>query len=357
MSKNIRVLIVDDSAVVRSALADKLSKYGGIEIVGTAMDPFVARDKIIALRPDVLTLDIEMPRMDGLTFLEKLMASYPLPVIVISSLAPEGSASYFKALELGALEVVAKPDSAFGQSIDLQIGVIADKIKEAAKVNMEARRKVAGITDRTKTYSAKAKSSHAMLQTTDRIVAVAASTGGTQTFRAIAAKLPADAPPMILVQHMPPLFTRSYAESLNSVSAMDVKEAENGDAVIQGRLLVAPGNYHMQLCRSGARYFVELNQNPPVCHVRPSADVLFHSVADFAGKNAVGVVLTGMGSDGASGLYAMKMAGALTIVQDEASSIVFGMPKAAYEAGACDSFTPLERIAELIIEKAKGNGR
>ncbi|MBL8027783.1 MAG: chemotaxis response regulator protein-glutamate methylesterase [Fibrobacteres bacterium] len=352
MASSIRVLIVDDSAVVRSALSEKLSRYPGIEVVGTAMDPYMARDKILSLKPDVITLDIEMPRMDGLTFLEKLMSFYPLPVIVISSLAPEGSASYFKALELGALEVVAKPDSAFGSGIDRQIGQIADKIRQAAKTNMEARRKVAGIISRD-VKPAHKQTSHAMLQTTDKIVAIAASTGGTQTFRAIAAKLPADAPPMVLVQHMPPFFTKSYAESLNSISAMEIKEAEEGDAVLQGRILVAPGNFHMQLRRSGARYYVELNQNPPVCHVRPSADVLFHSVAEFAGRNAVGVVLTGMGSDGASGLLAMKKAGASAIVQDEASCIVFGMPKAAYDIGACDSFTPLDRIPESIIEKAK----
>jgi two-component system chemotaxis response regulator CheB len=351
-ANSIRVLIVDDSAVVRSALSEKLSRYPGIEVVGTAIDPFMARDKILSLKPDVLTLDIEMPRMDGLTFLEKLMTYYPLPVIVISSLAPEGSASYFKALELGALEVVAKPDSAFGSGIDKQISQIAYKIRQAAQTNMEARRKVAGIISREPRSIIK-KTSHAMLQTTDKIVAIAASTGGTQTFRAIAAKLPADAPPMVLVQHMPPFFTKSYAESLNSISAMDIKEAEEGDAVLQGRILVAPGNYHMQLRRSGARYYVELNQNPPVCHVRPSADVLFHSVAEYAGRNAVGVILTGMGSDGASGLLAMKRAGASTLLQDEASCIVFGMPKAAYDVGGCDSFTPLDRIADSIIERAR----
>ncbi len=312
----------------------------------------MARDKILSLKPDVLTLDIEMPRMDGLTFLEKLMTYYPLPVIVISSLAPEGSASYFRALDLGALEVVQKPDSAFGQSIETQIHNIADKIRQAAKTNMEARRKIAGIAG-LRVHPSARKAPKAMLETTDRIVAVGASTGGTQTFRAILSKLPADGPPMVLVQHMPPIFTKSYADGLNDCTEMEVKEAEEGDHLRQGLVLVAPGNFHIQLRRSGARYFVTLNQRPTVCHVRPSADVLFMSVAEYAGKNAVGVVLTGMGSDGAKGLLEMKRAGANTIVQDEATSIVFGMPKAAFDLGGCDKLSPLDKIAEEILAKAR----
>ncbi len=274
-------------------------------------------------------------------------------MIVISSLAPEGSASYFKALELGALEVISKPDSAFGQSIETQVMLIAEKIKIAAKTNMEARRAVAGISGTLSSAGKKKASSKAMVETTDKIVAIGASTGGTQTFRTILSQLPADGPPMILVQHMPPIFTRTYAESLNESSNMEVKEAEEGDSLRQGLLLIAPGNYHILLRRSGARYFVTLNQRPPVCHVRPSVDVLFMSVAEYAGKNAVGVVLTGMGSDGARGLLEMKQAGAATIVQDEATSIVWGMPKAAYDIGACGSLTSLDRIAQEISIKAK----
>ncbi|MFH0920628.1 MAG: chemotaxis response regulator protein-glutamate methylesterase [Fibrobacterota bacterium] len=353
MSDNVKVLIVDDSAVVRSALSDCLSRVPGIEVVGTALDPFIARDKILSLKPDVITLDIEMPRMDGLTFLEKLMTYYPIPVIIISSLSPEGSASYFKALELGALEVISKPDSAFGQSIDKQVALIAEKIMQAAKTNMTARRNIASIAGLRQSENIKKNVRKSMIETTDKIVAVGASTGGTQTFRAILSKLPADGPPILLVQHMPPLFTKSYAESLNDFVAMEVKEAEEGDSLQQGLVLVAPGNYHVLLRRSGARYYVTLNQRPPVRHVRPSVDVLFMSVAEYAGKNAVGVLLTGMGSDGAKGLLEMKKMGAETIVQDEATSIVFGMPKAAYDLGACSSLTPLDQIAEEILAKVK----
>lgn len=349
---DIKVLIIDDSAIVRSTLSKQLDKTIGIKVVGTAMDPFVARKKILDLKPDVLTLDIEMPRMDGLTFLEKLMAHYPLPVIVLSSLAPEGSDSYFRALELGALEVISKPDSAFGQSINMQIDQIAQKIKSAAKTNMQARQKIAAIKSVKATSNILHKTS--MLETTDKIVALAASTGGTQTFRAIVASLPAMCPPMIVVQHMPPVFTASYAQSLNEDSPMEVREAKDGDTLHSGLILIAPGNYHVTLNRSGARYFVELNQRPHVNYVRPAADVLFYSVADIAGKNAVSVILTGMGSDGAKGMQKMVEAGASAIVQDEESSIVFGMPKAAWKLGLVKKLTALEKIPNAIMNSING---
>lgn len=348
--ENVKVLVVDDSAVVRSALLKKLDNIKGIEVVGTAIDPYMAREKIVKLKPDVLTLDIEMPRMDGLTFLEKLMNYYPLPVIILSSLAPEGSASYFKALELGALEVISKPDSAFGQSINQQITLIAEKIKAAAKTNMTARRKIASAFKSTIKKSDYRGS--AMVETTDKIVAVGASTGGTQTFRAIVSSLPSNCPPMVVVQHMPPMFTKSYAKGLNEAGQMDVKEAEEGDWLRPGLILIAPGNYHIQLQRTGARYYVTLNQRPQVFHVRPSVDVLFMSVAEYAGNNAVGVLLTGMGSDGAKGLLEMKKNGAKTIIQDEKTSIVYGMPKVAYDMGACSKTTPLDDIPSEILKMA-----
>ncbi|MFP4521243.1 MAG: chemotaxis response regulator protein-glutamate methylesterase [Fibrobacterota bacterium] len=350
---DIKVLIVDDSAVVRSVLSQNLNRVPGISVVGTAIDPFSARDKIVRLKPDVITLDIEMPRMDGLTFLEKLMEHYPMPVIVLSSLAPEGSESYFRALDLGALEVISKPDSAFGQSITRQISLIAEKIKGAARTNMEARRRVAAIARSKSGTKVRRSASKAMLETTDKIVAVGASTGGTQTFRAVISSLPADCPPMVVVQHMPPIFTRSYAKGLNAASAMDVKEAQDGDGLRPGLILIAPGNYHMEVRRSGARYHVVLNQKPPVNFVRPAVDLLFSSVADYAGKNSVGVILTGMGSDGARGMMKMKKAGAETFAQDEKTSIVYGMPKAAYESGACSELVPLQNISDKILKSAQ----
>jgi two-component system chemotaxis response regulator CheB len=342
---SIKVLIVDDSAVVRGTLANKLDKIPGIKVVGTAIDPFIAREKILSLKPDVITLDIEMPRMDGLTFLEKLMTYYPIPVIILSSLAPEGSDSYFKAIELGALEVISKPDSAFGQSINQQIGLIAEKIKQAAKTNMEARRKISKIVKKRVSIS----QPKAMLETTDKIVAVGASTGGTQTFTSIIRDFPIDGPAMVVVQHMPPIFTKSFAQTLNKTCEMEVKEAEEGDYLRQGLVLIAPGNYHVMLKRSGARYYVTLNQKPHVHHVRPSVDVLFNSVAKIGGANAIGVILTGMGSDGARGLLEMKTSGSQTIIQDEKSCIVYGMPKAAFDIGACQKHTPLNKIAHSVI--------
>jgi two-component system chemotaxis response regulator CheB len=347
---DIKVLIVDDSAVIRNTLAKKLDTVPGLKVIGTAMDPFVARDKIIQLKPDVVTLDIEMPKMDGLTFLHKLMTHYPLPVVILSSLSTEGSETYFKALELGALEVLAKPDSAHGQAISTQISLLAEKIKSAARTNMSARRSLAKIIDK---KEAAARQPSPLAKITDSIVAIGASTGGTQTFRAIFQNLPANCPPMAMVQHMPPMFTKSYAESLNNEHEIEVKEAEDGDHVRAGRLLIAPGNYHMTIERQGARFYAKLNQAPYIHHVRPAADVLFMSVAQNVGKSSVGVVLTGMGADGARGLKAMRDAGAATLVQDEASCIVYGMPKAAIDAGGADKGTQLNRIAHEIIKSCK----
>jgi two-component system chemotaxis response regulator CheB len=338
--KKLKVLIVDDSAIVRKIFTEILSREPDLEVVGTAPDPYVARDKIIETAPDVITLDLEMPRMDGLTFLKKIMHYHPLPVIIVSSLTPRGGAMALQALELGAVEVLAKPGTAFSVG---DLGVeLAEKIRAAARVRFDAR----------KNYGSAAAMPPARLapltQTTDKIIAVGASTGGTEAIREVLMRLPQNTPGIVIVQHMPPKFTTAFAERLNQQCAMEVKEAEDGDTVVTGRALIAPGNFHMLLRRSGARYFVQVKTGPPVHHQRPSVDVLFNSAAQSAGANAVGIILTGMGADGAEGLLAMKERAAYTIAQDEASCVVFGMPKEAIRKGAAQKILPLTRIPEEI---------
>jgi two-component system chemotaxis response regulator CheB len=344
--KNIRVLVVDDSAIVRKVFAEELSKERGIEVVGTAPDPYIARDKIVRLKPDVITLDIEMPRMDGITFLKKLMRYYPLPVIIVSSLTPKGSQLALEALSIGALEVISKPSVSYSVG-DMSVQ-LADKIRAVAYVNMEAKKKAASEVPRKATLSSKA-----LAQTTNKIIAIGASTGGTEALRVVLTSMPMNAPGILVVQHMPAQFTTSFANRLNDLCEMTVKEAQDGDSVTNGTVLIAPGNYHMLLRRSGARYYVNVKQGPLVHHQRPSADVLFDSVADYAGANAVGVILTGMGADGAQGLLKMKNAGAKTIAQDEKSCVVFGMPKEAIKAGAADDVVSLPDIAEAALKKIK----
>jgi len=350
--KPIKVLIIDDSAFVRSTLSKNLGRNREIEVVGTAIDPYFARDKIVELKPHVLVLDIEMPRMDGLTFLEKLMTYYPLPVIVLSSLAPEGSDSYFRALELGAVEVVSKPGAAFSLGRESQINLLIEKIKGAIHVNLNARKNSQAINGQypEKKGPAFKSKNRAMVETTNKIIAVGASTGGVFAFGSIVNRLPTDTPPMVVVQHMPPGFTQNYAERLNRESHLEVQEAKSGDSMRRGLVLICPGNYHIQLKRSGAQYFVRLNQKPPVGLFRPSVDVLFSSVAHTAGKNAVGVVLTGMGNDGAMGIKEMADAGAKTIFQDKKSCVVFGMPEEAALAVGRNRFTPLTLIPKRILE-------
>ncbi len=342
-SKRIRVLVVDDSALVRDILVRELGRDREIEVIGSAPDPYIARDKIVELKPDVITLDIEMPRMDGLTFLRKLMRHYPLPVIVVSSLTPQGGEVALEAIESGAVEVMCKPGAAYTVG-DMSVALI-DKIKAASRVQ---------VSKRTHTMRQSAQRPRlAMTQTTNKVLAIGASTGGTEALASVLSALPANGPGTCVVQHMPEHFTRSFANRLNELCAMEVKEAENGDTVSPGRVLIAPGNYHMILKRSGAVYFVEVKSGPLVTRHRPSVDVLFKSVAKYAGRNAVGVLMTGMGADGADGLLEMKRQGAATIAQDEASCVVFGMPKEAIERGAADHVVSLGKIPSKMLQLAQ----
>ncbi len=337
----IRVLVVDDSAVVRKVFSDELSREKDIEIIGTAPDPYVAREKIVAMKPDVITLDIEMPRMDGLTFLGKLMKHYPLPVIIVSSLTKEGGSLALEAIELGAVDVISKPGEAYSVG-DMSVQ-LAEKIRAAARVNMAAR----------KIPHKAAKDvvvKRSLSKTTNKIIAMGASTGGTEALKEVLVSLPITVPGIVIVQHMPPKFTTSFAERLDNLCRIRVKEAEDGDSVIPGQALIAPGNYHMLMRRSGARYFVNVKSGPLVCHQRPAVDVLFNSVATYGGANAVGVILTGMGRDGAQGLEKMKQAGAGTIAQDEKSCVVFGMPKEAIARGCVDRVAPLDQVAQAIMD-------
>lgn len=339
-----RVLIVDDSAVVRQILQRELARDSELEIVGVAPDPYVARDKILALHPDVITLDVEMPRMDGMTFLRKLMRYYPIPVVLFSSLTPKGGELAMEALEAGAVEVMCKPSGSY--SVDDMAVELIDKIKAAARVKVHATHLTPQV------LTAPSPPRTAMTQTTNKVLAIGASTGGTQVIQSVLTALPRNAPGTVIVQHMPEHFTRSFSDRLNQLSQMEVKEAENGDAVFPGRVLIAPGNYHMILQRSGARYFVEVRTGPLMNRHRPSVDALFKSVARYAGRNAVGVLLTGMGKDGAEGLLAVKKEGAKTIAQDEASSVVFGMPREAIELGAADYVLSLDAIPDMALRLA-----
>lgn len=342
ISRPVRVLIVDDSAVVREVFTKEFSRDPMIEVIGTAPDPFAARDKIVQLKPDVLTLDIEMPRMDGVTFLRKLMHYYPIPVIIVSSLTPHGSGLALEALDCGAVDVMCKPGAAYAVG-DLSVMLI-DKIKSAARVDLKRR--------------APAKSQPpsvrlAMTRTTNKVVAIGASTGGTEALTRVLTALPANAPGIVIVQHMPEVFTRSFAERLDGLCALHVKEAENGDTVVPGKALLAPGNFHMLLRRSGAQYYVEVKSGPLVSRHRPSVDVLFKSVAKYAGRNAIGVIMTGMGSDGAKGMKEMKDAGAINVAQDENSCIVFGMPKEAIALGGVDHVASLDLIPHKVLQLAQ----
>lgn len=340
----IRVLIVDDSAIVREVFSRELARDPEIEVIGTAPDPYVARDKIVELKPDVVTLDVEMPRMDGLTFLRKLMKHYPLPVVIVSSLTKRGGELALEAMDAGAVDVMCKPGASYAVG-DLALQ-LAEIVKGAARVcvtkRIEPRRNETPV-----------RPGLAMTRTTHKVVAIGASTGGTQALQHVLAQMPVNCPGIVIVQHMPEHFTRSFAERLNQTCAIEVKEAENGDSVTPGKALLAPGNYHMLLRRSGANYYVEVKSGPLVNRHRPAVDVLFRSVARFAGRNAVGAILTGMGDDGAKGMREMKQAGAITIAQDESSCVVFGMPKEAIALGCVDHVVPLDRVAERIVRAAE----
>ena len=340
--KKIRVLIVDDSAIVRKIFSEELSKFPDIEIVGAAPDPFVARDKIVRLKPDVITLDIEMPRMDGLTFLKKLMKHYPLPVVIVSSLTQKGGEMTLEAMDIGAVEVIGKPGGSY--TVGNMSAQLADKIRAASRVRMTK--------ESLKEVSAHSKSGSmkALARTSNKVVAIGASTGGTEALKNVLSKMPPNSPGIIVVQHMPANFTTAFAERLNGLCQITVKEARNNDSVNTGGALLAPGNFHMILRRSGSRYYVEVKDGPMVHHQRPAVDVLFKSTAKYAGANSIGAILTGMGSDGAQGLLEMKQAGAKTIAQDEKSCVVFGMPKEAIKLGGVDKVVPLGRVAEEIVK-------
>jgi two-component system, chemotaxis family, protein-glutamate methylesterase/glutaminase len=341
----IRVLIVDDSAVVRKVLTEELSKYEDIEVVGTAIDPYAAREKIISLRPDVMTLDLEMPRMDGLSFLSKLMKHFPIPVVVVSSLTPQNSTTALRALELGAVEVVSKPGSQFSiPDVHRQL-IRAIRAAASARVGvMKSPGSSAGTASEDQVVRL------SPLHTTHKVVAIGASTGGTQALEVVLQQMPADAPGTVIVQHMPEFFTHAFSERLNRICRMEIREARDRDDVVPGVALVAPGNRHMVLKVSGARYSVRIKDGPAVYHQRPSVDVLFQSVAENAGPNAVGAILTGMGADGAKGLLAMRKAGARTLAQDEQSCVVFGMPKEAIKLGAAETVVPLQQVAATILQ-------
>lgn len=356
--RRIKVLIVDDSAVVRQTLQAILNSDPEIEVMGTATDPFFAAKKISQEVPDVITLDVEMPRMDGLTFLKKIMSQHPIPVVIISSLTAKGTETALKALEFGAVEVIAKPQMDTKKFIEESKIKLCDAVKAAALAKIKRKSSPQEFQVQPK-YSADAilaksiPTDASMLRTTELVVAVGASTGGTDALRIFLEAMPPDSPGIVIVQHMPENFTKSFANRLNELCQITVKEAENGDSVIRGRALIAPGNHHMLLKRSGAKYYVEIKDGPLVNRHRPSVDVLFRSTARFAGRNAIGIIMTGMGDDGARGLLEMKEAGARTIAQDEKSCVVFGMPNEAIKLGAAEKIMPLDQIAGLTLSWGK----
>jgi two-component system, chemotaxis family, protein-glutamate methylesterase/glutaminase len=340
-----KVLIVDDSALVRQLLTELISHDPALEVVGVASDPYAAWEKIKSLRPEVLTLDVEMPRMDGLAFLERLMRARPMPVLMVSSLTEKGCENTLRALELGAVDFVTKP------KIDIKNGTIglADeiiaKIKIAARARVRPAQKL-GARDEARLSALRTE---ALARSTQKVVAIGASTGGTEALREVLTALPADSPGIVIVQHMPEHFTRAFAQRLDGLSQIRVQEARDGDRILPGHALIAPGNYHMRVVRSGANYNVEVFIAEPVNRHRPSVDVLFYSCARHLGRNAIGVLMTGMGGDGARGLLAMRQVGARTLAQDEATSVVFGMPKEAIELGAVGEVLALNRIAEAVV--------
>lgn len=336
----IRVLIVDDSATARAVLKEILESDPMIEVVATASDAYIARDKIVELRPDVVCLDVEMPRMDGITFLKRLMHYMPLPVIMVSSLTQNGAKTTLEALEAGAVDFVAKPHSHIYDGKDEMRDELLSKIKVASKVRVQKR--ILSNPQQANTTS--------LAETTNKILAIGASTGGTEAIKDVLMGLPRNSPGTVIVQHMPSNFTGPFAERLNGLCAMEIREARNGDSITPGVVLIAPGDYHMVVRRSGARYYVEIGSGEKISGHRPSVDVLFNSISKVVGANAIGVILTGMGSDGARGLLSMRNAGARTLGQDEASCIVYGMPKVAYELGGVERQFPLEKISQGILD-------
>lgn len=375
MDRKIRVLVVDDSAVVRQSLTSILESDPEIEVMGTAADPIIAVKKIMKEVPDVITLDVEMPRMDGLTFLRKIMSQHPIPVVVISSLTTAGTEVALKALEYGASEIIGKP--AMNPDVFFQEShiMLCDVVKAAAHAKLTRKKPQSAVEPQPQPprrdhallsgnvspvapkYSAdvvlEKGSANDIIVDTEKVIVLGSSTGGTEAIRVLLRDLPENMPGIAIVQHMPEGFTRSFSNSLNQISKLEVKEASNGDKLFKGRVLIAPGNKHMLLKRIGHEYYVEVKEGPLVNRHRPSVDVLFRSAARYAGKNAIGVILTGMGNDGAKGLQELHDTGAHTIAQDESSCVVFGMPKEAIKAGAVDDVLPLDKIDEHLVKMVK----
>lgn len=354
MGKKIRVLVVDDSALVRNALAEVLTSDPKIEIMAMAQNPIIAASKIRNEVPDVIILDVEMPRMDGITFLKRIMTQHPIPVIICSTLAAQGGRIALSALENGAVEVIEKPNLGTRKFFEESKIRICDTVKAAAMVKVMVRKHVKSIKASPKLTAdviLPGPAITAMDEITETVIAVGASTGGTEALRVLFERLPRDTPGMVVVQHMPANFTKAFADRLDKICLVTVKEAKNNDTVLRGHVLIAPGNQHMLLKRSGARYYVEVREGPLVSRHRPSVDVLFRSAARHAGKNALGVIMTGMGDDGAKGMLEMKQAGAYNIAQDKASCVVFGMPKEAIKLDAADSILPLDKIADALLKK------
>lgn len=357
MSKAIKVMVVDDSALVRKVMSEVLNSDPDIDVVAQAPDPIFAMQKLEKIKPDVMTLDVEMPRMDGITFLQKLMAENPLPVVICSSLTREDSDTTVNAIRAGAVDIITKPelgvkgfiqDSAI-QIIDAVKGAAQAKIKKrkAGRLNIEEKRSADAVLSKGK------NNNQAMSETTDKVIAIGASTGGTQALRDVLADMPATSPGVVIVQHMPEKFTTAFAKHLNEISAMEVREAVNGDRLYNGLALLAPGGKHMLLKRSGAQYKVEVVDGPLVSRHRPSVDVLFRSVARFAGANTTACLMTGMGDDGATGLKEIRDTGGHTFAQDEETSVVFGMPKEAWKRGAAEKLIPLQEIAPVLLKTSR----
>ena len=354
MNKKIKVLIVDDSAVVRKTLSDILSSDPQIEVIATASDPFIAAKKMRLNVPDVITLDVDMPRMDGLTFLQKIMNQHPIPVIMCSSLTEKNCEITLKALEYGAVEIIQKPKLGTKQFFEESMVHICDVVKAAS---LAGKRQLTDINPVEPKYSAdkiiRKSNNESIIEKTEKIVIIGASTGGTEALRIFLEAMPLNAPGIVVVQHMPEKFTAAFSNRLDGICKISVKEAENGDSIISGRALIAPGNHHLLIKRNGLRYYVEVREGPLVCRHRPSVDVLFRSAAKYAGKNAIGIIMTGMGDDGARGMLEMKEAGAFNIAQDEASSVVFGMPNEAIKRGCVDRVLSLENISREVIRICK----
>jgi two-component system chemotaxis response regulator CheB len=355
MTKKIRVLVVDDSALVRKALLDIFASDPQIEVMAAVGDPILAAQRMRSEVPDVITLDIEMPRMDGLTFLDKIMKQHPIPVVICSTLTEAGSQTALDALERGAVEIITKPKLGTAEFFRESAIRICDAVKAAAQVRLKKRRHSSpGLQPKLSADAilAPPRADARTFRTTDRVVAIGASTGGTEALSVVLQALPVDCPGVVIVQHMPEKFTASFAARLDALCAIRIKEAADGDPVLPGQALIAQGNQHMLLKRSGARYFVEVRGGPLVSRHRPAVDVLFRSTARYAGANAVGVILTGMGDDGARGMLELKESGAFNIAQDEESCVVFGMPQAAFKLGGIDLVLPLTKIPAEILRRA-----